>query len=71
MACAAVSERDAQGRDVQGRIETADTSGSFKDAWKSKRCLTPADGFYEWTANPDDGKRDPWFIHLPETAPFS
>lgn len=53
------------------RVETADTTGAFKDAWKSKRCLIPADGFYEWTANPDDGKRDPWFIHLPETQPFS
>jgi putative SOS response-associated peptidase YedK len=53
------------------RIETADTTRAFKDAWKSKRCLIPADGFYEWTKNPEDGGRDPWFIHLPETQPFS
>ncbi|MBX3582888.1 MAG: SOS response-associated peptidase [Rhizobiaceae bacterium] len=53
------------------RIETADTSGAFKDAWKSKRCLIPADGFYEWTKSPVDAKRDPWFIHLPENKPFS
>lgn len=53
------------------RIETADTSGAFKDAWKSKRCLIPADGFYEWTKNPEDGGRDPWFIYLPDAQPFS
>ncbi|MEQ1943520.1 SOS response-associated peptidase [Mesorhizobium sp. VNQ89] len=53
------------------RIETVDTSGAFKDAWKSKRCLIPADGFYEWTISPADKKRDPWFIHLPDNQPFS
>lgn len=53
------------------RIETVETSGAFKDAFKSKRCLIPADGFYEWTANADDGGKDPWFIHLPGGAPFS
>lgn len=33
------------------RVETVATSGAFKDAFKSKRCLIPADGFYEfmWT----------------------
>ena len=53
------------------RSETADTSGAFKDAWKSKRCLVPADGFYEWTKNLDDGGKDPWHIFLPDHRPFS
>ncbi|MER9629596.1 SOS response-associated peptidase [Mesorhizobium sp. M0296] len=53
------------------RIETADTSGAFKDAFQSKRCLIPADGFYEWTISPADKKRDPWLIFLPEHRPFS
>ena len=53
------------------RIETVDTSGAYKDAFKSKRCLIPADGFYEWTKNPGDGGKDPWHIHLPEHKPFS
>jgi putative SOS response-associated peptidase YedK len=52
------------------RIETIETSGAFKDAFKSKRCLIPADGFYEWTKSEDGGK-DPWHIHLPDHAPFS
>jgi putative SOS response-associated peptidase YedK len=56
------------------RIETVATSGAFKDAFKSKRCLIPADGFYEWTLAPEDPKgktKDPWYIHLPGGAPFS
>jgi putative SOS response-associated peptidase YedK len=52
------------------RIETVDTSGAYKDAWKSKRCLIPADGFYEWTKADDAGK-DPWFIHIAGPTPFS
>jgi putative SOS response-associated peptidase YedK len=60
-----------KGAMFNARVETADTGGAFKDAWKSKRCLIPADGFYEWTKNADDGGRDPWFIHLPNTQPFS
>ncbi|WP_245426561.1 SOS response-associated peptidase [Mesorhizobium sp. YM1C-6-2] len=60
-----------KGAMFNARIETADTSSAFKDAWKSKRCLIPADGFYEWTRNQSDGGRDPWFIHLTGTQPFS
>lgn len=60
-----------KGAMFNARIETADTSSAFKDAWKSKRCLIPADGFYEWTRNQSDGGRDPWFIHLAGKQPFS
>jgi putative SOS response-associated peptidase YedK len=53
------------------RIESVDTSGAFKDAFQSTRCLIPADGFYEWTISPADGGKDPWHIHLPDHQPFS
>jgi putative SOS response-associated peptidase YedK len=49
------------------RSEGADTSGAFKDAFASTRCLIPADGFYEWTKSPVDDGRDPWHIFLPGT----
>ncbi|MBL0375416.1 SOS response-associated peptidase [Rhizobium sp. KVB221] len=52
------------------RIETVNISGTFKHSFAGKRCLIPADGFYEWTEAEDKAK-DPWFIHLPETKPFS
>lgn len=53
------------------RSEDAASKPAFRDAFKSKRCLIPADGFYEWTKNADDGGKDPWHIHMPEHRPFS
>src|SRR3954468_3732553 len=53
------------------RIETVETSGAFKDAFASTRCLIAADGFFEWTKSPADGGRDPWHIFLPGPRAFS
>ena len=41
------------------RIETVDTSGAFREGFKSRRCLIPADGYFEWTKNEEDGGKDP------------
>jgi putative SOS response-associated peptidase YedK len=53
------------------RIETVDTSGAFREGFKSWRCLIPADGYFEWTTNEEDGKKDPWLLQLPDGQPFS
>lgn len=55
---------------INARIEEVATKPSWRDAFKSKRCLIPADGYYEWTVGADNGK-DPWFIHMPDQGPFS
>jgi putative SOS response-associated peptidase YedK len=51
------------------RSETAHEKSSFREAFKSKRCLIPASGYYEWT-KAEDGGKDPHFIHLAEREPF-
>ena len=42
--------KDASGaaRMMNVRSETAHTLPAFRDAMKYRRCLVPADGFYEW-----------------------
>lgn len=52
------------------KSEEAAAKPAFRDSFRSKRCLIPADGFYEWTVGEDGGK-DPWHIHLPDNQPFS
>lgn len=33
---------------INARSESVDQKPSFRDSWKRRRCLIPADGFYEW-----------------------
>lgn len=53
------------------RIETVDTSGAFREPFKKRRCLIPADGYFEWTTSLVDGKKDPWLLQLPKGRPVS
>ncbi|MEO9297177.1 SOS response-associated peptidase [Devosia alba] len=52
------------------RIETVDISGAFREGFKSRRCLIPADGYFEWT-KAEDGGKDPWLLQMPNGQPFS
>lgn len=42
------------------RLETAPTRSSFRQAWKSQRCVVPISGFYEWSDI--SGERAPYFV---------
>ncbi|MEM8687695.1 MAG: SOS response-associated peptidase [Pseudomonadota bacterium] len=52
------------------RSEDAAQKPAFRDAFKHKRCLIPATGYYEWTKGEDGGK-DPHHIYLPDGDAFS
>jgi putative SOS response-associated peptidase YedK len=48
-------------RMINARSETAATKPAFRSAMKRRRCLIPADGFYEW--QPRGSEKQPFFIH--------
>ena len=54
---------------VNARSETAATSAMFKDALARRRCLVPADAFYEWETKPD-GKQ-PYAIARRDGSPLA
>lgn len=51
--------KDSRSIHINARAETIATNPSFRDAFATKRCLIPADGFYEWEA-PEDGRTPHW-----------
>ena len=54
---------------INARAETVIEKPSFRAAFKRRRCLVLADGFYEWQKL--DGKKQPIFIHMAEKRPFA
>ncbi len=48
-------------RMINARAETVADKPSFRQALRRRRCLIPADGFFEWKKAADGGKQ-PWYI---------
>ncbi len=44
---------------ISARLERAAAKPAFRSAWKERRCLIPASGFYEWRAIEVPGKSNP------------
>ena len=57
------------GKMFNARSETAHEKPSFRAAFKRRRCLIPATGFYEWTSR--DGGKVPMYIHMKNGEPFA
>jgi len=58
---------------INARAETLAEKPAFRAALCCRRCLVPADGFYEWQQGPGgaNGKKQPFYIHRPDGRPFA
>jgi len=54
---------------INARSETVASKPSFRTAFRKKRCLILADGFYEWKG--EKGHKQPMFLTLPDGKPFA
>jgi putative SOS response-associated peptidase YedK len=55
-------------RMVNARSESVDSKPSFRKAYKKRRCLIPADGFYEWKGK--KAPKQPIYVTTPDDEPF-
>lgn len=53
---------------TNARAETVATTATYREAFKRRRCLAPADGFYEWTG--EKGAKTRWRFTLAEGPPL-
>jgi putative SOS response-associated peptidase YedK len=56
---------------INARGETLAEKPSFRGSFKYKRCLIPADGFYEWKVEAGTKTKTPYFIHMKDRQPFA
>ena len=53
---------------INARADTVAEKPAFRSAFKKRRCLAPADGFYEWKR--ENGKT-PYYFRLKDESPFA
>ena len=59
---------------INARSETVGEKPAFRSAFRARRCLVPADGFFEWMkteATGGSGGKTPYWIHRADGAPFA
>jgi putative SOS response-associated peptidase YedK len=61
-------EKSIGARMINARSETLGEKPSFRNAWKRRRCLVLADGYYEWQRS--GASKQPYFISFAGGEPF-
>jgi putative SOS response-associated peptidase YedK len=58
-------------RMINARAETLLEKPAFRTAFRRRRCLIPADGFYEWKQTPGSKTKTPMHIRMKSGTPFA
>ena len=60
---------------INARLDSASTKPAFRSAWKERRCLIPASGYYEWLSISVEGekkpRKQPYYITRKDGLPFT
>ncbi len=56
---------------INARSDGVAAKPSFRAAFRQRRCLVPADGFYEWKPGAAKGPKQPYLIRRADRAPFA
>ena len=59
------------GRLINARAETVNEKPAFRSAFRQRRCLVLADGFYEWQQQEDKKQKQPFYFRLSDGQPFA
>ncbi len=58
-------------RMINARGETASGKPAFRAAYRRRRCLVLADGFYEWRKDPGRKRKTPMYVRMASGEPFA
>jgi putative SOS response-associated peptidase YedK len=58
-------------RMINARAETVMTTNAYKRAFERRRCIVPADGFYEWQKIAHRKTKQPWFFRRRDGEPLA
>ena len=58
-------------RMINARGETVAEKPAFREAFRARRCLVPADGFYEWETLGESPPKQPLLFRMADGAPFA
>ena len=56
---------------INGRSDGVATKPSFRAAYRQRRCLVPADGFYEWAPGPAKAPKQPYLVRRADRGTFA
>jgi putative SOS response-associated peptidase YedK len=56
---------------INARAETVAEKPAFRSAFRKRRCLVVADGFYEWQQQENKKQKQPFYFRLSDGEPFA